>query len=253
MPKVKVKLNADKRLMVMEPEFAAVLKILQRDGNTLSAIIRQAWDSGKLRVLNKNSPVKATDAHISIVGHITRDEMRRYLTNTEMGNGFANRFLFLCIQRSKLLPEGGNTSSINCEPIPSLSEGKDGLVGAVTARSEAQVVRLALLYALLDCSPVIRIEHLKAALSLWKYCKDSASYIFGEAVGEPIADTLLVELQKHPQGLTRTEIRDFFQKHKRGKEIDYALSVLKEKGLAECNYEDTDGRRVERWYATKAT
>ena len=56
----------DKRLMVVEGELALVLRVLAREGNTLSAIIRNAWDSGNLRSLTKNSPAKATGAHISI-------------------------------------------------------------------------------------------------------------------------------------------------------------------------------------------
>jgi hypothetical protein len=97
----------DKRLLAYEPEFAVVLRQIERQGNTLSAIIRQAWEDGHLQTLTKNSPAKATDAHISIVGHITADELRRYLSNTEAASGFGNRFLWLCVRRSKCLPEGG--------------------------------------------------------------------------------------------------------------------------------------------------
>jgi hypothetical protein len=39
---------SDKRLLVYEPEFALVLKQMERQGNTLSAILRQAWESGNL-------------------------------------------------------------------------------------------------------------------------------------------------------------------------------------------------------------
>ncbi len=67
----------DKRLLVMESEFASVLQVCSRDRNTLSAVMRQAWDTGYLRTMTKNSPARATDAHISIVGHVTRDELRR--------------------------------------------------------------------------------------------------------------------------------------------------------------------------------
>jgi hypothetical protein len=82
---------SDKRLMVLEAEFASSLRVLGRDGNTLTAIIRQAWDPGDLRGLTKNSPAEATGAHISIIAHITRDELPRYLDSTESGNGFGNR------------------------------------------------------------------------------------------------------------------------------------------------------------------
>src|SRR5262249_13609697 len=98
---------ADKRLLVVEPEYANVLKQTERQGNTLSAILRQAWESGDLRTLTKNSPARSTGAHISLLGHITTEELRRYLTTTEMANGSGNRHLWLCVRRSKELPEGG--------------------------------------------------------------------------------------------------------------------------------------------------
>src|SRR5262249_15870413 len=65
----------DKRLFIVEEEFSTVLKLAPVEGNILSAVIRQAWDSGNLRSLTsgrKSQPVKATDAHITIVGHISR-------------------------------------------------------------------------------------------------------------------------------------------------------------------------------------
>src|SRR5262249_47756246 len=93
----------DKRRVVVDGEFAATLKMLGREGNTLSPVIRNAWDSGDLRIMTKNKPARATGAHLSIIGHITRDELKRELTSTEMGNGFANRFLWACSTRSKLL------------------------------------------------------------------------------------------------------------------------------------------------------
>ena len=98
---------ADKRRLVVEPEFAQTLKVLAREGNTLSAIVRQAWDGEPLQTIVRNDPLRATGASIAIVGHITRDELLRYLTATELANGFANRFLLVAVKRSKLLPFGG--------------------------------------------------------------------------------------------------------------------------------------------------
>ena len=272
----------DKRLMLVESEFASVLKVISRDGNTLSPTIRQAWESGDLNILTKNQPVETTGAHISIVGHITRDELRRLLTSTESANGFANRFLFGCARRSKCLPEGGNIDSVNFKTIlkqlkkavtfartagritwsedarkrwhsiyPELSEGKPGLFGSIVARAEAQVVRLATIYALLDCSDEIHKEHLEAALALWKYCEDSARYIFGDALGDAVADEILDQLRaRSPEGMTRTEIRNHFKKHKKGEEISRCLKLLESMGLARCETKITPGRPAETWFAT---
>ena len=206
---------SDKRAFVMESEFASVLRVMARDGNTLSAIIRNAWDGKDLKTMTKNSPAKATSPHISIIGHITRDELLRYLDNTECGNGFANRFLWACVKRSKVLPEGGKVVDLSklAESViksigfsknilemkrddeartlwkqvyAELSEGKPGLLGAVTARAEAQVMRLACLYAILDFSEVIKLEHLLAGLSVWNYCEQSARYIFWGLARRPL-------------------------------------------------------------------
>ena len=89
---------------------------MARDGNTLSAIIRDAWDRGDLRSMTKNSPAVATGALISIVAHITLQELRQELTGTDAANGFANRFLFACVRRSKCLPDGGE---VDLSPLAS--------------------------------------------------------------------------------------------------------------------------------------
>ena len=76
----------DKRLLVMESELAKVLKVMERQGNSLSPVLRQAWDTGTLRVMTKTNPTVATDAHISLIGHITLEEyneLDKYHTEEE--------------------------------------------------------------------------------------------------------------------------------------------------------------------------
>ena len=271
----------DKRLLVIEPEFASVLRVSSRDGNTLSTVYRQAWDSGHLRVLNKNSPVKATGAHISIIGHITRDELLMELSNNDKANGFGNRNLWLCVKRSKFLPDGGDWDSLELGPLtsrlrqvfefgrpvgemhrdaearamwhavyPQLSGERQGLFGSLTSRAEAHVLRLSCIYALLDRSKVVQRCHLEAALALWKYCEDSARFIFGDALGNHVADQILKAIGRAPEGLTRNDLRDLFGRHRSSEEIGVALQILGDRNLVECEKEDTGGRPVERWFAT---
>jgi uncharacterized protein DUF3987 len=103
--------ETDKRLMVVASEFASLLNVMGREGNILSTTIRDAFDGLNLDIPTKNSPAKATAPHISIIGHITQAELLRYLHETEMGSGFANRFLFACVRRAKnRLPFGGSLS-----------------------------------------------------------------------------------------------------------------------------------------------
>ena len=95
---------------------------------------------------------------------------------------------------------------------PQLSDGKPGLLGAMTSRAEAQTVRLATVYALLDGAPRIGREHLEAALALEAYSERSVQYLFGGKLGDPLADELESAIRLAPNGLTRTEIRDHFKR-----------------------------------------
>src|SRR6202022_2707903 len=47
---------SEKRLFIIEQEFASTLRVLERDGNTLSPTLRLAWDGNPLQVLTKNLP-----------------------------------------------------------------------------------------------------------------------------------------------------------------------------------------------------
>ena len=271
----------DKRLFVLEAELAGVLKVMSREGNTLSPVIRQAWDEGALQTLTKNSPMKATAAHVSIVGHITKAELLRHLTETEAANGFANRFIWLLVRRSKELPFGGewfkvdkasllrrlssalefgsapvevtwgdNARDIWSRVYGPLSEGKPGLFGAVVGRGEAQVVRLAALYALMNESYEIESDHLLAALALWDYAEKSASYVFGDATGDPVADQIAEALRAAgADGMTKTEISQLFGRNKSAERIARALSLLLSIGRVRRKRQRTGGRQAERWFA----
>jgi len=249
----------DKRLLVYEAEFSSVLKVASREGNLLSEILRKAWETGNLRNTVKQAPLKATGAHIAIIGHITIEELQRALTGTEMANGFGNRFLWLCVRRTKLLPDGGALHTVNFDPFlaklraafhaakttqqmhrsaaaraawqavyPALSAERPGLVGSLLGRAEAQVLRLSMLYALLDGTAEIAPAHLDAALALWEYVEASVGYIFGKRLGDPVADTLLTALLRaHPGGLSRkTILEDTFQGNTRADELDRVLGLL---------------------------
>ena len=115
---------ADKRLLVLEGEFASVLKRMKGQGNSLSPVMRNAWDSGKLRTMVKGAPQSATGAHITVVAHITADELHRLLDHTEVTNGLVNRFLFCCAKRSKALPHGGG--AVGWADLPAAAGGRPG-------------------------------------------------------------------------------------------------------------------------------
>ncbi|HEY3168760.1 MAG TPA: hypothetical protein VGK57_16115 [Candidatus Binatia bacterium] len=276
----------DKRLLLIEEEFSQALKVMSREGNILSPIIRQAWDHGNLRSLTKNDPNRATGAHISIIAHITRGELLRHLVETEQTNGFANRFCWLLVARSKEISRPKGVPSEILHPLiqklreaiafarrvtemdrddransewdaiyHELSEAKPGLTGALIARAEAQVLRLSCLYALLDKSDVIRAQHQQAALALWEYSEQSVKDIFGDLTGDPNVDTAKEALRAKGE-LTLTELHALFGRHATSAEIERVIAVLVKTGLAIVDTTtDERGRKsitVLRWAAKSA-
>ncbi len=276
--------EADKRLLIIEQEFAGALKAMQREGNTLSARIRDAWDHGCLTPMTKRDRLTATDAHICIMAHITTAELLKLLSETERLNGFSNRFLHALVKRSKFLPTGegapkkvleealspfsriraaaqkrgelkrdAEAEALWCKVYPKLEQDMPGLAGSILARGAAQVLRLSLLYALSDREeenrPVtaIRTPHLMAALAVWDYAKASVRYIFGEAIGDSVADRLLKLLKEGPK--TGNELYGAMGRHAGDAERkEKALALLQQLELAHVLTIPTAGRSIEEWH-----
>ncbi len=273
---------ADKRVLVVEEELAKVLKQSDRSGNILSEVLRSAWDGKTLASMTRAAPLKATGAHVSINAHITKDELRKTLTGTDIANGFGNRFLWVCAKRSKLLPHGGNPDpEVMAELHDALADAvafaatvgevvrdadaedmwtdvygaldkspRSGAVDSLLARDAPHIVRLSLIYAMLNKSAVVRVEHLEAAVAAWQYCEDSVQHLFGSSTGNPVADKIAAHLQATPSGATRTEIRELIGARVPAEKIESALAVLQGMRLARPEQRATAGRSSESWTAT---
>jgi len=115
-------------------------------------------------------------------------------------------------------------------------------------------MRLSLIYALLDRSPVIKVEHLLAANAVWQYNERSVKYIFGDTLGQPEADAILDALKEAPEGLTQAEIyRDVFNNHTKSKEIAAVLSELMAAELVKREEIPTKGRPQIRYLISNKT
>lgn len=110
-------------------------------------------------------------------------------------------------------------------------------------------MRLAAIYALLDCSEVICEDHLMAALAFWEYTEQSVHHIFGWELGDPIADEIYEALKQRSNGMSRTGIRDLFKRNVSSERIGRALSQLQCSNMAKSISVPTDGRPVEIWSA----
>jgi hypothetical protein len=111
------------------------------------------------------------------------------------------------------------------------------------------VIRLALIYAMADGAQAIDAPHFRAALALWDYCEQSLGHIFGTRLGDRIADAILDALRTSEQGLNRTEISKLFSGNKAANEINRALALLHQQGLAQVKMVSTTGRPIEVWFS----
>jgi hypothetical protein len=233
--------DGERRYLALLPEFAGLLSVMRREGNTMSSILREAWDGSRLRVLTRKEPLDVDNVNLSVIAHVTQEELLNNLTATDRANGFANRFLILLARRSKFLPEGGGEFDLTAittrlrdavqaakgrglierdaaareywaDEYPRITRSRDGLRGALCGRAEAHVLRLSLLYALYDSSSTVRPEHLQAALAVWDYCERSIGHIFGGATGDADSERILTELISGP--LTLTELRPLFSNNR---------------------------------------
>lgn len=222
----------DKRLVVIEPEFANVLAQVKRDGNTLSATVRNVFDGRDLEPLTKTSQTKASRPHVVIVGHVTGFELREKSTENDAANGLLNRFVILYVYRPKLVPlpeptadaelddlagqladaiefaSRGNVHASNshevamipeardfwCQHYAQVTRDRDGKGGNLLARSEMYARMLAMIFALMDRRSEIEPCDLRAALAWVDYWHHSVTYIFQCEDDEAELDPFTVEV-----------------------------------------------------------
>lgn len=266
--------HVDKRILLQEGEFSRVLTAMNRDGSTLSEIIRLAWDSGTLSVMTKDH-VSVDGAHVSLLAHITVEELSSLLTGIQAANGFGNRFLFVLAKRQQLLPLGGNLDDQQLHDLGNQilqalgsarktelmhrtaeadhywsnlyekleEEDPGGIVGGLLSRSAAQLLRLSVVYALADGQKVIGVEHLDAAWALWSYCHDSVVYLFGGRIGSPDAEKILAALREMPERSgTRDGLSKALSRHMSSARITAGIGLLVDRGIVDVVSLPTAGR-----------
>jgi hypothetical protein len=196
-----------------------------------------------------------------------------------MVNGFGNRFCWFMVRRSQELPfpsapserdlsalakqigqvllvarTGGalqlaeRTRDAWAEIYHDLSADRPGMAGSLLGRAEAQVMRLAALYACLDGQATIDLVHLRAALAVWQHAEDSTRMIFGDSLGDPVADTMLRALRASGD-LTDSQLSNLFDRHVSVTRLDRAKQGLLQAGLAHCVMVETAGRPRIVWSA----
>lgn len=282
----------DKRMMVIQRELGSVFAVMERQGNTLRDMLLEAWDGGVLETTTKNNPERATGAHISVIGHSTPERMKKNMTWEEAENGLANRFLYCWSLNKKRLPEGGNIThfernrlvvalkrAIECGKLTKemnftteaqaawgmngvdnpasffdrLEKLPPGVPGMILQRGIPQVRRIACIFAILDESQMVEVCHLEAAMAVWDYCAQTVMHIFGEEIGNKMAENILALLrEREDEGIKQSEFYDMWGKTKNATEIKPALSVLEKHQKAfSRKAQHTVGRPAVVWFASE--
>lgn len=246
----------ERRLLLREPELARLLTVINREGSTMSAYLREAYDGKPLRNEVKNNPSCATTHHIGLIGHCTQQELRGQLSEQQIRNGLANRIAWFLARRDKRLAnppifEGEDVDDAIRELRAKIQEAtairrvsrsdaaqrvwedwysalpdeETGPIGAITDRAETQVNRFSLIFALTDGSSVIEAEHLFAAIAVWDYSRRCVEYIWGGTTGDIMADRVVRELQHGPM-LQGDVHRDVFYGRASGETIERVARLL---------------------------
>jgi len=214
----------DKRLWVVESEFANVLHQGRRDGNTLSAALRDCWDGVDLKPATKSNRLYASDPHVCLSGAISPSELTGLMSARDLTNGFANRFLMIWAERSRMLPFPKETPQAVVEHLArrtlevlafvhadrhderehlrmelspqaqwryaQLYRGElnddvgDGTVGSLLERRAPMLLRLAMLMALTDLQTRIDASHIDAAMAWIRHATASVRFVFVSAAEE---------------------------------------------------------------------
>lgn len=214
----------DKRLWVVESEFANVLHQGRRDGNTLSAALRDCWDGVDLKPATKSNRLYASQPHVCLSGAISPAELTGLMSTRELTNGFANRFLMIWAERSRMLPFPKETPQavvehLACKTLEVLAfvhadrhderdhlrmelspqaqwryaqlyRGElnddlgDGVVGALLERRAPMLLRLAMLMALTDLQIRIDAHHINTAMAWIRHATASVRFVFVSAAEE---------------------------------------------------------------------
>lgn len=214
----------DKRLLVIESEFVNVLSQAKRDGNTLSAALRDCWDGVSLKPATKTNRMWATSPHVNLLCAITKAELVSSMASRDLTNGFANRFMPYWAERTRLLPfpkatpkeevdrlagkvigvlrfceaeRWAENDNLRVELSPEavkrwaelykgeLNDRSHGeRINSLIERRAPMLLRLAMLFALTDCVKVVEVHHIDAALAWIRYSTESVKFIFGSAADE---------------------------------------------------------------------
>jgi len=214
----------DKRLWIIESEFANVLAQGKREGNTLLPALREVWDGGNIQPLTKGPGLWATRPHIALHGNITPGELAARIEAREINGGTFNRILMVWAERTRLVahpaptdsdvvdhfarriedgirwargsyPATRNSRRASLTPqaaalwealYPGLRKPHPAgeLIAAATERRAPICLRIALIHAVLEKSLMITPEHIRVGYAWAQYGAETAAYVLAGLGGQ---------------------------------------------------------------------
>lgn len=267
----------NKNAIYYEEEFSRVLKSSKRDTNNITEVIREAYDSGNLSVLTRNNPLTATNTNVSIIAQSTIEEFKNILKNVDCDNGFYNRFIFCKASRANVIPhtispieiDAYHEFKIKMLKVKSFIEltnelemeySKDAMKlwekyyletaysdeinGNIKGRSEDQLQKVAMIYAISECSETIETRHLLASKAILDYCHQTIDYVFSSNKSEDLRDYKVLKYLKNNYKVSRSKIfKDVFKNKIKGFEMDQIRDRLLEKQFIDI----TQNENTEIW------
>jgi len=254
----------DVRLLIKLSELGRLLRISQRGGETLSMVIREAWDGGALQSPRVKDPVGVDASHVSVIANITPDELAAEAQPQDWANGLINRFVLCYNESTKELPLGGEFEAA-AEPLrqqwaavwanlpppermalsPEAATQWRSLYHQIRERQrqavypprlDTHILKLAMAYALADASTTVHLEDLAAGACIGEYHTEVLQQFQRlSRTGNDLADTIWWWFADHPDATpTRTEIqRKVCGGHTRSHALTTALQILVDQHLVD--------------------
>jgi hypothetical protein len=210
------------------------------------------------------------------------------LSDIELSNGFANRILWCASTRRELMPDA---EYLDWRQHPEIVENLKAVfkqyfantdeptrfrrslaandlwkalyrklnnqkhvsfIDGVLVRDTSHLLKLALIYAVLDQATQIDLSHIQAALAVCDYSQASARWLFSERTGNRTANKIFWALVRCPEGMGRDQINDDVLYRNTPKiQLDLALEALAQNGLARLEIKRAaNKRKIEVWFAS---
>lgn len=266
----------DKRLLCEIQELAGTMRAGRSERSTLFQTMREAWDGQDLATMAKNARRTATAPHISIVAHVTPEELSKLQTDADIYGGSWNRLLWILARRARLRPHGGDFDDLGelqdrvrsvvtharnvgrmrrtpaadrlweAEYVRRAEIQAGGVVGAIIGRAEPQLLRLAMLAALCRCEDRVDVEDLAAAISLWQYADETVRQLFG-GCEDPLVSRVIDAIRATP-GISRSALHRQTAKTMPAPRFVALLERAAATGAVESERAETGGRPREVWH-----